>query len=77
VINNEASASPREGKRQLLRVTEVASLLGVSRRVAYQWLATGVIPGEAIVRAGRALYVKRAALGTWLAGRNGAEPPMT
>jgi excisionase family DNA binding protein len=61
----------------LLRAVEVAQLLGVSLRVVYEWSATGVIPREAIVRAGRALYVKRAALGTWLAGGNGIEPPMT
>ncbi len=64
----------REGP--LLRTTEVAQLLGVSRRMVYEWLATGVIPRQAIVRAGRAVYVKRLALEEWLAGRDGAGPQM-
>ncbi len=69
-----ASGAP---ERQLLRASEVADRLGVSSRVVYQWLATGVIPRGAIVRAGRAVYVKRLALEEWLAGRDGAGPPMT
>ncbi len=59
---------------QLLRASEVADRLGVSRRVVYEFLATRVIPSAAIVRAGRAVYVKRLALEDWLAGRDGAEP---
>lgn len=61
--------------RPLLRIAEVAQLLGVSSRVAYEWAATGVIPRDVIVRAGRAVYIKRRALEAWLAGRDGAEPP--
>ncbi len=60
----------------LLRASDVADRLGVSCRVVYEWAATGVIPREAILRAGRALYFKRLALEEWLAGRNGAVPPM-
>jgi len=70
-----SGTSARE--RPLLRTAEVAQLLGVSRRVVYEWVAAGVIPREAIVRAGRAVYVKRLALEKWLAGRDGAEAPMT
>ncbi len=66
-----------EAQHPLLRADEVAKVLGVSKRVVYHWAATGVIPREAVVRAGRAVYVKRLALEVWLAGRNGAEPPMT
>jgi excisionase family DNA binding protein len=61
--------------RALLRVAEVADILGVSPRVAYEWLIRGVIPPEVMVRAGRAVYVKRLALEAWLAGRDGMEPP--
>jgi excisionase family DNA binding protein len=39
------------GEPELLRVREVASLLGVSRRVAYSMLARGILPGA--IRAGR------------------------
>jgi excisionase family DNA binding protein len=62
-------------ERQLLRVADVADRLGVSPRVVYEWLASGVIPSEVVVRAGRAVYIKRGALDVWLAGRDGAEPP--
>jgi excisionase family DNA binding protein len=60
--------------RPMLRIAEVAQLLGVSPRVAYEWAATGVIPREAIVRA---VYVKRLALEAWLAGRDRVESPPT
>jgi excisionase family DNA binding protein len=54
---------------ELLRVSEVATLLGVSRRVTYSMLARGVVPG--VVRVGRAVYVRRRALELWLSGRDG------
>ncbi len=73
----KAGVSPANAYQALLRVADAAALLGVSRRVAYQWVATSVIPREAIVRAGRAVYIKRLALEKWLAGRDGAEPPVT
>ncbi len=57
-------------KRQLLRAADVADLLSVSPRVVYAWVATGVIPPEVIVRAGRAIYFKRQAFVDWLSGRN-------
>ncbi len=71
----KADGPPVESQRPLLRADELATVLGVSTRVVYEWLATGVIPREAIVRAGRAVYVKRLALEAWLAGRNSTEPP--
>jgi excisionase family DNA binding protein len=54
------------GEPQLLRVREVAALLGVSRRVAYDLVARGVLPG--VVRSGRALYVRKQPLERWLQG---------
>lgn len=62
-------------KPALLRVAEVGVLLGVSRRQVYEWITFGVIPREVVLRAGRAVYIKRVALEQWLAGCNGAEPP--
>ena len=50
----------------MLRVPELAQRLGVSRRVAYQLVARGVVPG--VVRVGRALYVRRRVLQAWLEG---------
>lgn len=66
-----------EPERPLLRVADVADRLGVSPRVVYGWLAAGVIPPEVTVRAGRAVYIKRRVLDAWLAGRDGAESPVT
>lgn len=51
---------------ELLRVPELAQRLGVSRRVAYQLVARGVVPG--VVRVGRAVYVRRRVLQAWLEG---------
>jgi excisionase family DNA binding protein len=55
---------------ELLRVSEVARRLGVSRRVIYSFIARGTLPG--VVRVGRAVYVRRRALELWLSGRDGA-----
>jgi excisionase family DNA binding protein len=54
------------GEPELLRVREVAALLRVSRRVTYELVARGVVPG--VVRVGRAIYVRRRALERWLQG---------
>ena len=54
-------------KPGLLRVAEVGVLLGVSRRQVYKWITFGVIPREVVLRAGRAVYIKRVALEQWLA----------
>ena len=50
----------------MLRVPELAQRLGVSRRVAYQLVARGVVPG--VIRVGRAVYVRRRVLQAWLEG---------
>ncbi len=47
----------------LLRVNEVARLLGVSRSTAYAIVATGELPS---VRLGRAVRVRRTDLEAWL-----------
>jgi excisionase family DNA binding protein len=77
MMNDSTARAPAGACKALLRVPEVAAILGVSPRVAYEWLASGVIPHEAMVRAGRALYVKRRALDAWLAGRDGVKSPTT
>jgi predicted DNA-binding transcriptional regulator AlpA len=73
--SHQIVASPSVAKRPLLRISELAEALGISRRQAYGWVATAVIPREAIIRAGRAIYVKRPAFEQWLAGRDGVAPP--
>jgi excisionase family DNA binding protein len=55
-----------EAEPELLRVRELARRLGVSRRVAYELVARGVVPG--VVRVGRAVYVRRRVLQAWLEG---------
>ncbi len=72
---NEPTARSQVGEgKVLLRVAEVADILGMSPRVTYEWIARGVIPPEVLVRNGRSLFVKRGALEAWLAGRNGTTP---
>jgi excisionase family DNA binding protein len=58
------------GEPELLRVREVAAVLGVSLRTCYDLVARGTLPG--IVRAGRRIFVRRRALEAWLIGRDGA-----
>ncbi|MCX7626429.1 MAG: helix-turn-helix domain-containing protein [Candidatus Sumerlaeaceae bacterium] len=52
----------------LLRVTEVAHLLGISRAKAYALVASGELPS---IRIGRSVRVPRAALGHWIQRRMG------
>ena len=47
----------------LLRATEVARLLGVSRSQAYYMMAVGQLP---VVRIGRAVRVPKQALADWI-----------
>lgn len=47
----------------LLRATEVARLLGVSRSQAYYMMAVGELP---VVRIGRAVRVPKLALAEWI-----------
>jgi excisionase family DNA binding protein len=47
----------------LLRASEVASALGVSRAAAYQIMASGMLP---VVRIGRAVRVPVQALAEWV-----------
>lgn len=54
---------------ELLRVRDVAAVLGISRRVAYDLIRRGALPG--VVRVGRAIYVRRLALDAWLRGADG------
>lgn len=56
-----------------MRVPELAVRLGLTRRVAYGWIAQGVIPAAAVVRAGRSLYLKSPMIEAWLVGRDGQQ----
>lgn len=51
--------------RPLLSVSEAASLLGISRSVAYCWARSGHLPGAILI--GARWHVRRAALERWLA----------
>jgi excisionase family DNA binding protein len=55
---------------RLLRGSEVAQALGVSRALAYKWMASGVLP---TVRRGRVIRVPQAALQAWIA-KNTKQP---
>jgi excisionase family DNA binding protein len=54
------------GEPELLRIPQVAQILGVSKRQAYDWVVRGILPG--VVRAGRAVYVRKQPLERWLQG---------
>lgn len=49
----------------LLRGTEVAQVLGISRALAYRWMATGVLP--TLKQGRRCVRVPAAALDEWIA----------
>jgi excisionase family DNA binding protein len=53
-----------------LRGSKVAQALGVSRALAYKWMASGVLP---TVRRGRVIRVPQAALQAWIA-KNTKQP---
>ena len=50
----------------LLRGPEVAEELGISRALAYRWMASGILP---TVRVARAVRVPREALLAWIASQ--------
>jgi excisionase family DNA binding protein len=50
-------------ERLMLRGTEVAQVLGISRARSYRWMQSGILP---TVRRGRAVRVPRAALMAWI-----------
>jgi excisionase family DNA binding protein len=54
----------------LLRGTEVAHVLGISRALAYRWMATGILP---TFKRGRCIRVPAAALDEWIT-RNTSKP---
>jgi excisionase family DNA binding protein len=56
----------------LLRGVEVAEVLGISRALAYRWMAGGVLPTVRI-RGSRAVRVPREALLDWVE-RNTQQP---
>jgi len=51
---------------ELLRIREVAALLGIGRTKAWQLVATGEIPA---VRLGRCVRIPRKALERWIEAR--------
>lgn len=60
-------------QRPLLRVDEASTLLGLSTRQLYAWIAGGAVPSDAVLKIGRRLYLRRNALLRWAAGEDGAE----
>ena len=51
-------------EKLLLRGSEVAQTLGISRALAYRWMASGVLP---TLRRGRCIRVPAEALQEWVA----------
>lgn len=55
-----------ERKPLLLRGSEVADQLGISRALAYRWMASGILP---TVRVSRSIRVPREELMRWITAR--------
>jgi hypothetical protein len=59
----------------LLKIRDAAGLMfpdlpnGRGPRLLYRWVSDGVIPERAVVRVGKAIYLRRAVLVAWLEGR--------
>ncbi len=63
-MEQQCSAPDFNRRPLLLRGTEVAHVLGISRALAYRWMATGVLP---TLKRGRCIRVPAAALDEWIA----------
>jgi excisionase family DNA binding protein len=61
-----------EGHPLLLRGVEVAEALGISRALAYRWMASGILP---TVRVSRSIRVPRAELLRWIAANTNNPVP--
>jgi hypothetical protein len=57
-----------EAEPVLIRVLAGADLLGMTPRQLYSWLARRVVPEDAVIRAGRAVYLGRDRLLAWATG---------
>lgn len=68
-VSDQATETPL-----LLRGTEVAELLGISRALAYRWMAAGVLP-TVRVPGSRSVRVPRGALLNWIDQRTCACEP--
>lgn len=67
-MNRNTSSPDRRGTGEalLLRVSEAASLMGMSRSHLYQAIDRGEIP---VIRLGRSARIPRAWLETWIGGQ--------
>lgn len=57
---------------QLLKVSEAAQLLRISRNLAYELVAKGELPS---VRLGRLIRIPRSSLEAWIARQSGLPDP--
>ncbi len=56
----------RTEERPLMRAAEVAQLAYLTPRQVYEWTARRIIPDSVVLRVGRRVYYRRAALVAWL-----------
>jgi excisionase family DNA binding protein len=63
----------QQGDRLLLRGGEVAAMLGISRALAFRWMAEGVLPTVRI-RGARTVRVPEEALHDWIRANTNCEP---
>jgi excisionase family DNA binding protein len=62
------SATTTEGPiKPIMTVADVAALFGVGEKAVYKWIAQEKLRPAAIMRVGRAIYVKGPELERWIA----------
>lgn len=64
-----------ERDRRLLDVSGLSDYLALPRATIYTWVSMGKIPGEAIVRLGRALRFDRQAIDQWVERQKTSSTP--
>jgi len=69
----QRGATTPQTERLLVRGGEVAAALGISRALAFRWMAEGVLP-VVRVRGARTVRVPKAALDVWIATNTRNEP---
>ena len=67
----EAIVERNPGSGMLLRISAAAPLAGpgISTRTLYSWVEKGIVPEDVVLRAGRAIYIRRDPFLAWLGAK--------
>jgi len=64
--SNAFPSDTRTEERPLMKAAEVGQLAHLTPRQVYQWTVRRIIPDSVVLRVGRRVYFRRAALMAWL-----------